>query len=68
MRIGLAMSLWGETEVTADGEPLLLPPDEAARWKPDERHWIEYLGPAPGLRSRGLLELELPLHWLRIDG
>ena len=22
-----------ETEVTADGEPLLLPPEEAARWK-----------------------------------
>ena len=40
----------GETEVTADGEPLLLPPDEAARWKPDARHWTEYLGPVPGLR------------------
>jgi hypothetical protein len=23
-----------ETELTADGEPLLLPPEEAARWKP----------------------------------
>jgi hypothetical protein len=39
-----------ETEVTADGEPLLLPPEEAARWKPPEKHWTEYLRPAPGLR------------------
>jgi hypothetical protein len=38
----------GETEVTADGEPSLLPPEEAALWKPPERHWTEYLGPAPG--------------------
>ena len=37
-----------ETEVTADGEPLLLPPEEAARWKPPEKHRAEHLGPAPG--------------------
>ena len=40
-----------ETEVTADGEALLLPPEEAARWKPDDRHWTEYMGPAPGPRA-----------------
>ena len=37
-------------EVTPDGEPKLLPPEEAARWKPDAKHWTEYLGPAPGQR------------------
>jgi hypothetical protein len=36
-----------ETEVTVDGEPLLLPREEAARWKPLEKHWTEYVGPAP---------------------
>ena len=44
----LASIFLGETVVTADGEPLLLPPEEAARWKPDERHWSEYLARAPG--------------------
>jgi len=29
-------------------DPELLPPEEAARWKPDDRHWTEHLGPAPG--------------------
>ena len=38
----------GETNVEADGEPLLLPPEEAARWKPLEKHWTEHFGPAPG--------------------
>ena len=38
----------GDVEVTADGEPLLLAPEEAARWKPPEKHWTENLGPAPG--------------------
>ncbi len=35
-------------EVPADGKPLLLPPEEAVRWKPDERLWTDYLTPAPG--------------------
>ncbi len=37
-----------DAEVTADGEPLLLPLEEAARWRPDERHWTQHFGPAPG--------------------
>ena len=37
-------------EVTADGEPLLLSPEEEARWKPEERSWADYLTPAPGQR------------------
>jgi hypothetical protein len=40
----------GDAEVTVDGEPLLLPPAEAARWKPDHRDWADYLSPAPGHR------------------
>jgi hypothetical protein len=40
----------GNAEVTADGEPLLLPPAEAALWKPDDRDWADYLSPAPGHR------------------
>ena len=40
----------GDAEVTADGEPLLLPPAEAARWKRDDRDWTDYLSPAPGPR------------------
>ena len=49
--------LMAEVEVTADGEALSLPPEEAARWKPDARHWTEYLRPAPGQRSRGTPQL-----------
>jgi hypothetical protein len=41
----------GETEVTPDGVPFLLPLEEAAKWKPDERHWTEYLTPAPAPRE-----------------
>ena len=41
----------GDTDVEPDGAPLLLPPAEVARWKPDERYWTEYLGPAPGQRE-----------------
>jgi hypothetical protein len=37
-----------DAEVTVDGEALLLPPVEAARWKPADRHWTEKMGPAPG--------------------
>ena len=43
----------GETEVAPDGVPLLLPPEEAAKWKPDDRHWTEYLTPAPAPREPG---------------
>jgi hypothetical protein len=43
----------GETEVVPDGVPLLLPPEEAAKWKPDDRHWTEYLSPAPRPREPG---------------
>jgi hypothetical protein len=38
----------GETDVAADGETLLLLPEQAALWKPPERHWTDYLGPAHG--------------------
>ena len=38
----------GETEVVPDGEPLLLLPEEAAKWKPRGEHWAEHLRPAPG--------------------
>jgi hypothetical protein len=41
----------GETEVTPDGVPFLLPLEEAAKWKPDERHWTEYL--TPRARAKG---------------
>ena len=40
----------GDAEVSADGESLLLPPEEAARWKPNDRPWADYLSPAPGPR------------------
>jgi len=40
----------GETEVVPDGEPMLLPPAEAERWKPDEEYWADHLTPAPGQR------------------
>ena len=43
----------GETEVVPDGVPLLLPPEEAAKWKPDDRHWTEHLSPAPPPREPG---------------
>ena len=39
-----------ETEVTVEGEPLLLSPAEADRWKPSDKHWTEFLGPAPSER------------------
>ena len=38
----------GGTEVETEGVPLLLPPDVAAQWKPDERPWTDYITPAPG--------------------
>jgi hypothetical protein len=50
---GLGRILLGETEVVPDGVLLLLSEVEAARWKPDDRHWTEHLGPAPGQRKYG---------------
>ena len=50
-RIGHAFM--GDVEVMADGEPLLLPPEEAARWNPSDRRWTESLRPAPGQRTEG---------------
>jgi hypothetical protein len=38
----------GVTEILTEGTPLLLSPEEAARWKPDEKYWADYLTPAPG--------------------
>jgi hypothetical protein len=35
---GRGSVLMCETEVVPDGVPLLLPPEEAAKWKPDDRH------------------------------
>ncbi len=35
-RVGQILA--ADAEVTADGEPLLLPPEETARWKPREQH------------------------------
>ena len=46
----LGHAFMGDVEVTPDGEALLLPPEVAARWKPDDRHWTEYVGPAPKQR------------------
>jgi len=49
----------GETDVETEGAPLLLSAAEAARWKPDERHWTDYMGVAPGQggnRSNGVME------------
>jgi hypothetical protein len=50
---GRGSILLGETEVVPDGVPLLLPPAEAAWWKPSDRHWTEYLSPAPLPREPG---------------
>jgi hypothetical protein len=37
-----------ETEVMPIGEPLLLPPEEAEKWKPSTTHWTAHMSPAPG--------------------
>ena len=50
---GIGSIFMGETEVSPDGVPQLLPPEEAAKWKPDDKHWTEYLGPAPGQKKAG---------------
>ena len=36
----------GSMEVEPEGEPLLLSPEEAARWKPDDGDWTRHLTPA----------------------
>src|SRR5258707_3729510 len=46
---GCGSAFMGENVVEADSDAPLLPPEEAARWKPNERRWTEYLSPAPGL-------------------
>jgi hypothetical protein len=69
---GLGSLLIGETEIVPDGVPLLLPPAEAAWWKPSDRHWTEYLNPAPpqgagaeGTRNRQAERLAcLDILWL----
>jgi hypothetical protein len=38
----------GAREVTPVGEPLLLPEEESARWKPSDIPWTDYITPAPG--------------------
>jgi hypothetical protein len=43
----------GCTEVEPVGEAVLLAAEEAARWKPDERHWTDYLVPAPEAVTAG---------------
>ena len=50
---GLGSLLMGETEIVPDGVPLLLLLAEAAWWKPSDRHWTEYLSPAPPPREPG---------------
>jgi hypothetical protein len=37
-----------EAEVTPIGEPLLLPAEEAEKWKPCPIPWTDYITPAPG--------------------
>ncbi len=38
----------GETEISPIGELLLLPADEAEKWKPSVMHWTGFMSPAPG--------------------
>jgi len=38
----------GGTEVVSDGP--LLPAEVAAKWKPSDVYWTEYISPAPGQR------------------
>ena len=49
---GLDSIFMGETEIVPEGALLLLPPAEAERWKPSDRHWTDYLSPAPRQRER----------------
>jgi hypothetical protein len=45
-RMGCAFT--GAHDVEPDGESLLLPPEVAAKWKPDEGDWTRRLPRAPG--------------------
>jgi hypothetical protein len=36
------------TEIMPIGEPLLLPAEEAEKWKPSPTHWTAFISPAPG--------------------
>ena len=38
----------GETEIKPIGEALLLPAEEAEKWKPPATHWTSIITPAPG--------------------
>ena len=38
----------GGTEITPIGEPLLLPPEEAEKWRPSPTPWTAFITPAPG--------------------
>jgi hypothetical protein len=38
----------GATEIVPIGEPLLLPVEEAEKWKPSPIPWTDYITPAPG--------------------
>ena len=38
----------GGTEIMPIGEPLLLPAEEAEKWKPSATHWTAFMSPAPG--------------------
>jgi len=48
---GIGHVFRGVVDVVAEEGAPLLPPEEAAKWKPDERDWADYLGPAPGERG-----------------
>ena len=51
--LGLGSIFMGEAEIVPDGVPMSLPPEEATWWKPSDRHWTEYLSPAPPPREPG---------------
>jgi hypothetical protein len=40
---GSRSMFFGIMDVDPEGEPLLLPPEEAAKWKPDYVHWRELI-------------------------
>lgn len=42
----------GSTDVVPVGEPLLLPPEEAEKWKPSLTPWTNYITPAPGQKPK----------------
>ena len=44
-----------ETEVVPIGDPLLLPEQEAEKWKPSTIPWTAFILPAPGQVEASLL-------------